>query len=125
MGSESHLLPVVSRLLEIEIPEDSLVFAEPVSYEDAEALQNGTLGDVNVHGIIAVVEAVPSLPFPPVSDEMSDADKASVSKRCTKSAEVLSDVLALAAIANRRFKKSATWPVAAVSAYLEKVGQGT
>lgn len=121
MGSETHLKPVVARVLELDLPEDVLLYADPVTYEQAEELQGDALGDVNVSSIVAVAESLPSLPFPSSADDMADEQKADVARRCAKSAAILNDVLAMVQIANRRFRKSKSWPLAAVDDFLAKI----
>lgn len=109
-GGESHLLPVVARVLELDVSDGTLSLAEPVSPDVADDLQSGTLGDVNVSSLIAVVESLPSLVFPDDNDV-----------KLAKSKQILDDVLSLVAIAHRRFRKSSSWPVAAVESFLGRL----
>lgn len=114
MGGESHLLPVVARFMELGVSDDILALAEPISQDAACDVSCGTLGDVNVSSIIAIAESVPGLEFPEGDDEKSAA-------KSIKSKQILDDVVSLVSIANKRFRKSPSWPASAVEELLAKV----
>lgn len=97
-GSESNLTPVVASVLELGMVSGDevskhLAGAKLVTTEEAEDIQDGVLGDVNARNYIAIVDSL-----------KGDAEPTSASLA------VLTDVLSLVAIANRRFKKSYSWP---------------